>query len=130
MINPTTATIINIVCACISSLGCIGTIITTSINIRKNERQFFSTKQNELFQKRESLMNLRMNNNYDAEYLARYSEYEHNYLNKLDEICKLFPQKWIIDSDIKTDLQVVKATMSDKLEHRPSIQKLLQKCEF
>lgn len=124
------STIVNIVSACISFLSFIGTIITASITIHKTERHKFYEAQEKLLERRNSLIELNMDDNYNTEHLNKYSLCEHNYLNCLDDICKRFSRRWILNSDIKIDLLIVKKNMSEKIEQSPSLQKTLKRCKL
>ncbi len=123
------STIVNIVSACISFLSFIGTIITASITIHKTERHKFYEAQEKLLQLRNSFIELYTDGNYNAEHLAKHSVRKHDYLNSLDDICRRFPRRWILDSDIKADLRMA-SIISEEIKESPSIQKLLKRCKF
>lgn len=123
------STIVSIVSACISFFSFIGTIITASITIYKTDRHKFYEAQEKLLQLRNSFIELHADNNYNAEHLAKHSIRIHDYLNYLDDICRRFPRRWILNSDIKADL-LIASNMSELIKESPSIQKLLEKCIF
>ena len=131
---PIANTSVEVIMALISLVSCIIAIISAFIawkNSRSGRESEFYCRKDKLIKIRDEILVLNDSTDYSDNYVNRLSLLIHNYVDELDDICKRFPYKMIIQSDLENDLIYIKnhPDYFGDIYQSPNLKKALDKLD-